>query len=109
MDDIQDHYRHDAGNVVLDLTRVDFAGESVDIRAEVHAGNLTIVLPPDVDTTVDGNVDVGNAEVFSQSWQGIGNGRRTVTDLGADGADAASGGELHITASVNVGNLEVHR
>ncbi len=104
--DIDDSYRQNMGDLHLDLSDVDFSGRSVDVRVEVDLGNLTIDLPSDVDVTVDAAVDVGNAEVLDESWSGLGSDRRTVTDLGADGE---GGGDLHITAIVNVGNLEVTR
>jgi hypothetical protein len=104
--EIEDSYRQDVGDLHLDLSDVDFSGQSVDVTVEVALGNLRVDLPPDVDVTVDATVDAGNADVLDHSWNGLGSQTRTVTDLGDDGP---GGGALHITANVNLGNLEVQR
>lgn len=107
IDQLQDTYRHDIGDAKLDLTAIDFAGkQSREIDVRIDVGNLEIIVPPDVDVTIDANVDVGNADIFRESWGGLDAGSRTVTDLGADGV---GGGELHIITAVDLGNLEVHR
>jgi phage shock protein PspC (stress-responsive transcriptional regulator) len=105
---IRDSYRHNAGDGTLDLSDVDFSGTSgtVNVRVQVDLGSLRIILPSDVDTTVDATVDLGDAKVFHENWDGVGSETRTVTDLGDDGA---GGGRIHITAIVHAGDLEVHR
>lgn len=104
--DLQDGYEARAADLQLDLREIDFAEstEPVHVEARVGVGNLLILLPPDVDATVTATVDVGNAVVFQQSWQGLGLSSRTVTDTGTDG-----GGEVRIDATVGIGNLEVRR
>ena len=74
--------------------------------ARVNLGNLRITLPQNVDVVVVANVDVGNADVLGENWNGLGLDQRTVTDNGPDGV---GGGKLHIDASVSAGNLEVRR
>ena len=64
------------------------------------------VLPSTVDTRVDSTVSIGNATVLGQHWNGIGQAQHTFTDNGVDGP---GGGTLTLTATVNVGNLEVRR
>ena len=92
----------------LDLSGLDFstAPGPVTVDVSVDAGNLEIVVPPDVDVVLVGNINLGNADVFDQSWGGIDPGEHTVTDNDIDGT---GGGELRINASVDLGNLEVHR
>jgi len=106
LDALQDSYRAGVGNAVLDLSAVDFTGrtETVDVRVDV--GNLTIILPSTVDVTATAQVDIGNATVFGREWNGIGQSEQTVVDTGSDGP---GGGEITITASVDVGDLEVRR
>jgi len=108
VDQLSDEYRHDVGDATLDLTAIDFADAQrlIDITVKVDVGNLEIIVPPDVDVTIDANVDVGNADIFRENWGGLGPGSRTVTDLGADGP---GGGQLRINAEVGLGNVEVHR
>ena len=103
---LQSTYSQDIGDMVIDLSKVDFQGQNVSLNARVDLGNLKIVVNSTVDVTVDASVDVGNAEVFGDNWNGLGMDRRTVTNEGSDGP---GGGTLHIIASVDAGNLEVHR
>jgi phage shock protein PspC (stress-responsive transcriptional regulator) len=106
VNEISDTYEHGVGNAQLDLTSVDFTNRSVVINVSVRAGDLTVTLPPTVDVTVHASIDVGNADVFDQHWDGVGLHPRTVTDNGTDGV---GGGTLILNANVNVGNLEVTR
>lgn len=106
IDQVDARYAANVGDAFLDLSAVDFSGQSKDVRVNLDAGNLTIVVPAKVDVQADVRVNVGNAVVFGQSWGGIGQSSHAVTDLGSDGA---GGGDLTIHASVNVGNVEVHR
>jgi|SRR5579859_1831424 len=103
---LQSTYRIEAGNAVLDLSRVDFTGQSRSVDVHVSVGNLTVVLPSTVDAQVGATVAVGNATVFDQRWSGIGQGEHAVTDNGTDGP---GGGNLTINVTVNVGDLEVRR
>jgi Cell wall-active antibiotics response LiaF, C-terminal len=106
IDQVDARYAANVGDALLDLSAVDFVGQSKDVQVNLDAGNLTIVVPAKVDVQADVRVNVGNAVVFGQSWGGIGQSSHAVTDLGSDGA---GGGDLTIHASVNVGNVEVHR
>lgn len=99
-------YTIGTGNARLDLSGVDFTDRSTAVEVSVGVGNLTVILPSNVDVTVEANVDIGNARVLGGQWNGINQGRRTVTDNGADGP---GGGQLSLRASVDVGDLEVRR
>jgi len=103
---VESSYGQDVGDLVVDLSNVDFNNQDVSIDARVDLGNLKIIVGPTVDVVVDASVDVGNAAVFGDSWNGLGLDPRTVTDLGSDGT---GGGKLHVNARVSAGNLEVHR
>ena len=105
---LQSSYAQDAGDVRLDLTKVDFASApgTVDLAVRVNAGSVVIVLPPHLDVIVDANIHVGNANVLGQNWNGLGLSPRTVENTGADGP---GGGKLHVSTQVDVGNLEVSR
>src|SRR5262249_44194865 len=46
---LQPSYRQDAGDMVLDLSRVDFTGQDLQLNADVSLGNLKIILPQNVD------------------------------------------------------------
>jgi hypothetical protein len=108
VDEVVRNYNADAGNATLDLSKVDFAdSKAVDVDVQTGLGNLTVLLPPNVDVEVHGQVDIGDAAVLGNQWGGVGQSGRTVTDNGADGE---GGGKLVLNARVNgPGNLEVHR
>lgn len=99
-------YRIELGTAVLDLSAVDFTGRSESVRVQVGVGDLTVILPPAVDVRAEVGVDVGNAAVFGTNWGGIGVADRTVTDTGADGV---GGGDLLLSVTVDVGDVEVRR
>jgi hypothetical protein len=103
---LDDRYSLDVGNGVLDLSDLDFTGQTEQVEVRVDVGNLTIVLPPTVDAEVTAQVDVGSSNVFGHNANGIGQSGQTVVDVGADGP---GGGKIVITASVDVGDLEVRR
>ncbi|MGE5830075.1 MAG: LiaF domain-containing protein [Micromonosporaceae bacterium] len=104
--DLEGTYTLGLGDAVLDLSTLDFTGQSKSVDINVDIGDLTIIVPSDVDVRAEATVDVGNATVFGSRWGGIGQSTRTVTDNGADGP---GGGELIIRATVDVGNVEVRR
>ncbi len=106
IEQLEPTYRIDVGNAVLDLSRLDFTGQSASVDVHVSAGNLNIILPSTVDVEVLSTVEIGNATVLGQRWNGIGQPQHTVTDNGVDGP---GGGQLTINATVDVGNLEVRR
>lgn len=108
-DQLQPSYSQGFGDATLDLSELDFANAPGPVTVDVNVdfGNFKVLVPPNVDVVVDGDIEAaGNADVFDESWGGLDPGTRTVTDLGADGP---GGGELHINATVDFGNLEVRR
>jgi phage shock protein PspC (stress-responsive transcriptional regulator) len=101
-------YDFGVGNTTLDLTDVDFTtGAMQDTRINMQAGQLRVLLPPNVDTTATVDLGRGRLQAFGREWTGNNIGSQTVTDAGADGA--ASGGTLRLTIDMNAGNVEVIR
>ena len=88
------------------LSNVDFTDRDVTTTLTTRAGNVKVILPGNVDATVEARVVAGNATVFKERWEGLFNPARTVTDLGPDGA---GGGKIKILIEVTAGNLEVQR
>jgi len=112
VDDVDRSYRTDVGNIDLDLSRVDFlesrrppGGGPVFIDVGTRIGNIDITLPPNVDATVNVDVQGGDLVLFDRRYSGL-NQHQEVTNEGSDGP---GGGEIHIFANVNLGNVEVHR
>jgi hypothetical protein len=106
IEQLESNYHIDIGNAVLDLSAISFAGRQESIDVGVGAGNLTLLLPSNVDVRLQAKVGVGNADVLGSKWNGVGQPTHYFND---DGADGAGGGQLTIQAQVDVGNLEVRR
>ena len=98
---------HHNGSVRIDLSQLNFEGQDVTFEAQNEIGELTVILPPNVDVVVKAKVEIGDANVFHASWGGLSDDWRTVIDNGDDGE--GKGGKLTLTLSVDVGNLEVTR
>ncbi|MEV4618748.1 PspC domain-containing protein [Asanoa sp. NPDC049573] len=105
MTELRPSYRLPFGDARLDLTNLDFAGQTKDVDISINAGELDVVVPDNVDVVADVNVDAGDAQVFDRSTGGFGQ-SITVADNGDDGA---GGGTLRLTISVNTGHVEVSR
>ncbi|MBD0292163.1 MAG: PspC domain-containing protein [Jiangellaceae bacterium] len=95
-----------AGSVHFDLSGVDFADvEAVSLTVDQGAGELVVVVPPDVDVTVAAEVGVGEITALGRHAGGFGEELRT-TD---DGVDGAGGGELRLNLDLGMGRIEVDR
>ncbi|MFD0740558.1 PspC domain-containing protein [Phytohabitans flavus] len=101
-----ERYEHNFGSAVLDLSKVDFTGQDETIMVHVSFGDLKVIVPPNVDTTVHAEVTAGDAHIFENKSGGIQASPGEITDLGPDGE---GGGKLNITIKVNAGSAEVHR
>ncbi|GAB7040560.1 MULTISPECIES: PspC domain-containing protein [Catenuloplanes] len=93
------------GEATLDLRALDFTGLEKATSVELGAGDLTVLLPPNVDVVVDIELGAGSAEVFGRTMDGMGADER-FEDLGLDGA---GGGKLELTVSNGAGEVEVTR
>jgi phage shock protein PspC (stress-responsive transcriptional regulator) len=102
---VSDSYEHRFGEATLDLSRVDFTGRDREIVADISFGEMRIVLPPGVDTTIYSNITAGDASVFGRDINGVGV-DQSQDDLGEDGP---GGGTLVIHLNVRFGHAEVTR
>lgn len=104
--ELDSDYRTDFGNIHADLRQVDFTGQDVNISFRVgYGGNMQIILPKNVDVSVDVRVEGGDCRVLGRECGGF-NQTNEFTDLGTDGA---GGGKLHLDLDLRYGNLEVTR
>lgn len=103
--EIEPAYELGSGQLVLDLRGVDFTGDDVTTSVDAGAGEVVVLLPPEVDVTADAAVNLGELDLLGFTSGGIDLGR-SITDLGADGA---GGGQLALTIDANVGRVEVSR
>src|SRR6266545_123908 len=105
--EIHDEYKIDLGDGNLDLTGVDFTGQDVTIELTVNAGNLQVIVPPDVDVVGDADVSFGSASIVGREIDAAGGSDEDFSDLGEDRATGP--GRITLDVKVNAGNLEVTR
>ncbi len=79
--EVQDEYRVGIGNLVLDLTDIDFAERTVVTSASAGLGNVEVRVPRDVDVEVVARAGIGEADLFDERVNG-GSQQRTVVDNG---------------------------
>jgi phage shock protein PspC (stress-responsive transcriptional regulator) len=103
VEEIRTPYRLGAGELVVDLSDVDFGGKTVTVVASVAAGHLDIILPADVALELDAHVGAGNLMLLGREYDGLDIGRE-LTDAGREGA-----GRLILRAEAGVGLVEVRR
>jgi phage shock protein PspC (stress-responsive transcriptional regulator) len=101
-----DRYETQFSDAILDLRQVDFTDTDSQVTVQIDFGKLEVVLPPDVDATVELEIRAGDADVFGTRWSGFNEPAREFVDLGSDGA---GGGKLRLNVYVNAGDAEVSR
>lgn len=107
VDTMADRYETRFGDGTLDLREVDFTGDQeTEVMVRVDFGELRVLVPAEVDTTVVMEVKAGEARAFGTQWSVFEGPAREVTDLGPDGP---GGGTLLVMLYVNAGDAEVSR
>ncbi len=92
------------GTLTLDLTDVRFAGQPVDVDAEVGMGRLRVLVPDDVDLVVLTDVGMGQAQVNGQE---ITAGVRQTNRRTIDAATPTASGEVVLDLRVGMGQIDV--
>lgn len=93
------HYDKGAGQLIIDLTQLPWNGESVELTAEVGAGELVLFLPEGVGLNGRGDVGIGEIQTPSGTHGGL-SVEDTITLTGDRGTVIAD-------LSVGVGALRV--
>jgi phage shock protein PspC (stress-responsive transcriptional regulator) len=102
LSDLQPSYGLGAGKLELDLTALDFTGETRQLELTVGAGEATLLVPPGVSVVVQENVGVGKAEAFGSASEGVG--------VRLEKRDAGTGaGTLSVELNVGLGHGQVQR
>ncbi|MDF1595539.1 MAG: PspC domain-containing protein [Acidimicrobiia bacterium] len=73
--EIQPTYHLDAGSLVLDFSDVNLEGRSVDVRADIGAGQIEVILGADQGADINARTGVGRVEILGRSSEGLGVGR----------------------------------
>lgn len=95
---VQPNYHLGVGNLRIDLSHLAPGGQPLHIRARVDVGELHVIVPQGVATTVDGRASVGDVSVFDQREGG----RHVEVQNG-------TGRQLTIDARVGAGQIDVVR
>lgn len=98
-----DSYSIDVGNMVIDLTELDWDGETIELEASVDAGNLEIRIPADVGIVGEASVDVGRVAAPGRESAGLGSPSLTFNQTDRPG------GTVILDAHVDVGNIDIRR
>jgi phage shock protein PspC (stress-responsive transcriptional regulator) len=111
--EVSSRYEFEVGGVILDLTELPWDGQQVTVNIDGAVGQIRVHVPFDVAVSGRAQVDVGSVNVPGRLHQSWGVGQRTI-DFDhpglADDPDFGDGitrGMLKITASVDVGRIEV--
>ena len=103
--EVQPGYRLGAGELELDLTRVDFSGAETQILISLGAGQTTVELPDDVHVTIEAHMRAGAMDLFGQRTIGRPFLRPVQHTDEAVGAD----GRLNLLFDNGVGEIVVRR
>lgn len=102
--ELEDEYSLMFGDGELDLRRIDFSGQEVEITVEVMFGDMQVVVPPDVAVEATAYSRFSSTTVFDTASDGVT--QETIRDPGSgDPAD----GRLRLDLQNRFGNLDVER
>lgn len=97
-----DTYRHGMGEATLDLSGLPLTEGTRSVQASLGMGQLTVVVPPDVDVEADASASAGNVLLFGEEADGPDAHIRRVEE-------APGAGRLVLDLSVGFGQVEVLR
>lgn len=100
-EDLEGSYTFDVGNMVIDLSQLDWNGETIELDATGDIGNLEVRIPDDVAVTGIATVDIGR--VSGPEGQSAGMGSPTI-----EFDESGSSGAVHLDLGLSIGNIEVH-
>jgi phage shock protein PspC (stress-responsive transcriptional regulator) len=100
---LRSEYRLGAGELLVDLSDIDFDGRSRNVEARVGMGELLFIVPEDVTVHADAQVGAGEVDLFGRSQGGLG-----VNDEARDDGERGAG-RLDIDAQVGFGEITVRR
>lgn len=100
--DLEPSYSLDVGNLVIDLRNLPWDGETIELSANVDAGNLEIRFPDDIAVVGEASVDVGRVSADGRQSAGLGD---PSLELDIPG----SSGTVLLDARVDVGNIDIER
>jgi hypothetical protein len=103
--DVRDVYRNGAGDMTVDLSRVDEGTDPVTTRIEHGLGDLSVIVPRSADVQLVVEQGVGNLNVFDRGADADGFFPGTGSDPWTDDGKA----EFVLTIHSGLGDVEVSR
>jgi len=100
---VRSDYRLGAGELLIDLSEVEFAGRSRNMEARVGFGELIVIVPKDITVDVEARVGAGEADLFRRTQSGLGV-NDELRETGERGA-----GRLDVDAQVGFGQITIRR
>jgi predicted membrane protein len=100
--EVQSHYEHGIGRLVLDLRNVPLARQDTDVKAQLGIGQLLVQVPSDVRVEVKAHAGAGSVMLFGRGENG----------WPADETRAVAGtgsGVLRLDLRVGAGQVRVQR
>ncbi|MBD0671445.1 PspC domain-containing protein [Streptomyces sp. CBMA156] len=101
--ELHDRYNLGAGQLRLDLSGLDPAGETLATKADLGAGDMTVTLPDDVTVNLVVRVGLGNVTVPGDRSNSTG--RHSYLISPANGQPAK--GTLNLELGIGLGNIKV--
>jgi len=103
--ELQPEYRHAAGDIRLDLTKLPETGP-ITTTITNGAGNTRVTVPSKADVTFTCDTSAGSIDCLNRSSSGVGQPVITGTD---DGEDGPGGQQITLHVKNGVGDVEVLR
>lgn len=98
-DDLDNAVSQGVGELVIDLTQLDWTGQNVDLDASLQIGELVIIVPDDISVFGDLRGSIGEVEFEHETSSGF----SPDIQVGYDGPN----GILNLNASIGIGHLVV--
>ncbi|HXW34428.1 MAG TPA: PspC domain-containing protein [Acidimicrobiales bacterium] len=107
---VSSHYQMAIGNLVVDLSQVDFSpGSTHSVTATVGMGHVLVEVPPGPTVNVNAHSGVGDVTIFGQDDGGIGTQRTVVSDGMTSGVDFHRTAQINLHAEAGLGQVQVVR
>ncbi len=100
LSEVRSTYAVDVGSLLVDLSAVDFKGDSIEIVASADLGEVIIVVPDDITVTGRAQTDIGEVSALGRTSSGFGSIQVRIDQTGSNGS-------LDLTATVDVGRVLV--
>jgi phage shock protein PspC (stress-responsive transcriptional regulator) len=98
--ELQSHYKVGAGSLRLDLTHTALGIADYTVNAQVGAGELNVLLPPDQHVVIDSHVGAGDLDILGSNDNGWDVDKHGETGIGLPGT-------LHLILRVGAGHIQV--